>query len=185
MKFKTKPPLYTGTRVSGPGSPLPTSRWAHSSRTCPRRRSCPRCPAPGPARATRRSPGRVSWTPSRPGWRSMTTSSTRWAPAARRSQTVETTWCRHRFFQLSEYFSTIQKCNFNRFTWTSIQMNIIVFWSDSCFHTPTTTTISGALWGTGYNLQGDQWYFFQRRILHWGFFHTSWYFFPSLGLIWT
>ena len=33
--------------------------------------------------------------------------------------------------------------------------------------------------------QGDQWYFFQRRILHWGFFHTSWYFFPSLGLIWT
>ena len=84
-------PSYTGTRVSGPGSPLPTSRWAHSSRTYPRRRSCPRCPAPGPARATRRSPGRVSWTPSRPGWRSMTTSSTRWAPAARRSQTVETT----------------------------------------------------------------------------------------------
>ena len=30
--------------------------------------------------------------------------------------------------------------------------------------------------------QGGQWYFFQRRILLWGFLHTSWYFFPSLVL---
>ena len=32
------------------------------------------------------------------------------------------------------------------------------------------------------NNQGDRCYFFQRRILLWGFFHTSWYFFPSLVL---
>ena len=31
-------------------------------------------------------------------------------------------------------------------------------------------------------IQGDRCYFFQRRILLWGFFHTSWYFCPSLDL---
>ena len=51
--------------------------------------------------------------------------------------------------------------------------------SSLLFSMPLWIKISAANRFIG-EVQGDRCYFFQRRILLWGFFHTSWYFFPSL-----
>ena len=71
-----------------PSVPL-TQHSDHSSRTSQQLLNCPPCPQAGTS-VTRQRSGPVRSTHSSPAWRTMTTSSTRWAPAARRSRTVNT-----------------------------------------------------------------------------------------------